>query len=70
MKQDGSTITNVKTQGILFPGNLRDYFAGQALAGLASATEENGGWAYGGPGIVAGESYRIADAMMKAREKK
>jgi hypothetical protein len=38
---------------------LRDWFAGQALAGLAPCFEEYGD--------VAGHAYRLADAMLEAR---
>ena len=38
---------------------LRDYFAGQALAGLAPCFEEYGD--------VAGHAFRLADEMLKAR---
>jgi len=40
--------------------NLRDWFAGQALAGLAPCFEEYGD--------VAGHAYRLADAMLEARK--
>lgn len=39
---------------------LRDWFAGQALAGLAPCFEEYGD--------VAGHAYRLADAMLEARK--
>ena len=41
---------------------LRDYFAGQALAGLASYPN----W-YTDPSGFAEDAYRMADAMLKAR---
>lgn len=41
--------------------SLRDYFAGQALAGLAG-----GGWAPGRETNLAAVIYRIADAMLLA----
>ena len=45
------------------PGmSLRDWFAGQALADLASLTESNSDIA------IAKTAYRIADAMIAARK--
>ena len=44
------------------PGmTLRDYFAGQALAGVMVASPEGGwcGWAH--------DAYKLADAMLAAR---
>lgn len=49
---------------------LRDYFAGQALVGLASACSDEGEWAYGDAPNVAGVAYEIADAMLKAQRQK
>lgn len=51
---------------------IRDYFAAQALNGLLSSL---GDWTTGLPSVdfsesVAADAYWIADAMMKAREKK
>ena len=44
------------------PGmTLRDYFAGQALAGLSTR--------HGGGEVLAQASYQIADAMLKERER-
>jgi hypothetical protein len=50
---EAGTASRVKT--------LRDHFAGQALAGLTAtgASHET---------IMAGWSYRMADAMLKARK--
>ena len=48
---------------------LRDYFAGQALSGLTSATNENGEWMGDSMSGVAHEAYAIADAMLKERSK-
>lgn len=60
--------------------SLRDYFAGQALAGIISQPDER---SYGAPNIQTFEewradihledseaAYRIADAMLAARERK
>jgi hypothetical protein len=43
---------------------LRDYFAGQALAGFS------GSGAHGSPDQWAAVSWKIADAMLAAREAK
>ena len=43
---------------------LRDYLAGQALAGIMAGnyTSNSSGW-------VPGEAYALADAMLRARKK-
>ncbi len=47
--------------------SLRDYFAGQALAGLTSSTDATAeGWKIAAP-IAAELSYALADALLKAR---
>lgn len=47
------------------PGlSLRDYFAGQALAGLVASDNSN----WGGCEDAAGWCYEMADAMLRARE--
>ena len=52
-----------------FPGNrfegmeLRDYFAAKAMQGLTAKYGNDGD-----PETRSKESYRLADAMMKARE--
>jgi len=43
---------------------LRDYFAGQTLAGLIGSERWNGGM----PRALANTCYRMADAMLEARE--
>lgn len=48
---------------------LRDYFAGQALMGLCSTTDNEGIWQYGTTANVSEVSYKISDAMLKEREK-
>lgn len=45
--------------------SLRDYFAGQTLAGLCANTNYDWSWEES-----ARQSYRAADAMLKAREVK
>lgn len=47
---------------------LRDYFAAKIASGMA-AFSGTAGVSYG-PGDIAGRSYEIADAMIKAREVK
>ncbi|WP_454917345.1 hypothetical protein [Xanthobacter sediminis] len=46
--------------------SLRDYFAGQIASGMA-AFSGTAGVSYG-PDEIAGRSYQVADAMLKARE--
>lgn len=48
--------------------SLRDWFAGQALTGLASGHDNTGGWAWT-PENVATTAYIIADAMLAAKVK-
>ena len=48
---------------------LRDYFAGQALIGLARSSAEQTVDDYG-PGHVASDAYSFADAMLAEREKR
>ena len=57
--------TNIKEiTAPLLPVSLRDYFAGQALVGI-TLNEYAYNWGSGG---VAERAYKIADAMLKARE--
>ena len=56
-----------------FPGmTLRDWFAGQALAGISNESMD---WHYGrGEGLdwygaMSGDAYKIADAMLAERAK-
>ena len=53
-----STIVNV------FPGDLRDWFAGQAMAGLCANSDLYSGEA------TAGLAYLLADAMIAVKEAK
>ena len=46
--------------------SLRDWIAGQIAAGMA-AHSGTSGISYG-PGEIAGRSYEVADALLKARE--
>jgi len=51
--------------------SLRDYFAAKALPAIYKDTCECArveGWALGWPDDVAAEAYKMADAMLKARE--
>lgn len=68
--KDGGQVTPalyVETQGeasrVIPEGglSLRDWFAGQALAGASTAE-------YGRAMNVANEAYRLADAMLAVRE--
>jgi len=59
----GPAFPNNDQNGCAFAGmTLRDWFAGQALAGMLDRT-------YGIPvSIIAERSYQMADAMLAARE--
>lgn len=48
---------------------LRDWFAGQALAGICSNCDESGinGWAHSSK-LAASVAYQFADAMLEARK--
>lgn len=48
----------------LFNLTMRDYFAGQVLCSVLSATSSRAP----GPTTIAEIAYKIADAMLKARE--
>jgi hypothetical protein len=48
---------------------LRDDFAAAALNGLCTAQEQDGAWQYGGNELVAETAYKIADEMLKARDR-
>ncbi|RJO62614.1 MAG: hypothetical protein C4542_02925 [Dehalococcoidia bacterium] len=71
MPKEKPTTTAAKQAAIPFPGDLRDYFAGQALpSALAheirhhqqAGTELD-------PGVIAEWVYGIADALLAEREK-
>ena len=47
---------------------LRDYFAAKAMQGICAGRDEAGVLIHHGYEWIASESYKIADAMMKARE--
>lgn len=52
------------------PGmTLRDYFAGQALAGILGAEHDNREYGVAGYSDIAEQSYSLADAMIAARSK-
>lgn len=53
-----------KTGTAQFGMNLRDYFAAKVLCGMSSIT----GVDFGSVDDVANTCYKLADAMMKARE--
>ena len=54
-----------KTGTAQFGMNLRDYFAAKVLCGMSSVT----GVDFGSVDDVANTCYKLADAMMKTREK-
>ena len=59
--KEGDVIKFNVTPGM----TLRDYFAGQALAGMLANSSARGAWA-----TYAEHSYAQADAMISAREGK
>ena len=67
MLKDEITTTQEKTQETRFPGDLRDYFAGQALAGLNASYTNTDEW----PDAerTAQQAFRQADAMLNERAK-
>ena len=69
---DGGPAYLINAGGVKRGMSLRDYFAGQALAGFwGSETAMNAiGVAHGSiEELSAGFSYAIADAMLREREK-
>lgn len=48
--------------------SLRDHFAGLAMQGLISATNAEGEWTSPADIQLGERAYRVADAMLKARE--
>lgn len=71
MKETGGmAFPNCAGNQIFAPGmTLRDYFAGQALAGLTAAHDTTGGWTGTVETGCAQEAYAIADAMIAERDK-
>lgn len=57
----------VTPDGIAFEGmTLRDYFAAKAMQGICSTINQSGGEPFWN--VLAGDAYKMADAMLKARE--
>ena len=66
-KADGTRQTTMVEDG--FRGmSLRDWFAGQALAGLLATTMQYGGEDIPDPHYAANLSYQYAGAMLRERE--
>jgi len=65
MKKEESTTTKELKMETRFPGSLRDYFAGQVLAGLSSNTNA---FMNTNSKTIADICYSQADEMLKARE--
>lgn len=58
----------VQTLGMHLSGmTLRDYFAAKAMQGICAGRDEAGILIHHGFEWIASESYKIADAMIKAR---
>lgn len=69
-KDDGGFAFPVVARNYTNDGmTLRDWFAGQALAGLCANCDSSGlsGWT-GVEGLAAEHSYVFADAMLEARK--
>lgn len=65
-RKDGGTAFPTPYPGGAAPGmSLRDWFAGQALAGFLAGSPD----ADCGPKGYAHDAYQIADAMLEARGK-
>lgn len=63
---DGGTAFPISDRGAVEPGmSLRDWFAGQALAGMLADSNVKGQ-----PVVIADGAYRLADAMLEARKPK
>lgn len=72
MKPEENIITPENPQVIQFPVSLRDYFAGQALAGIMANTEylisaRDNGNGHPPSVTIASNAYNMADAMLSAR---
>lgn len=75
--RDAPTTTPAPPLAIQFPGDLRDWFAGQAMNGLLSNEDDEScpvhrtndveAWRSERLAIDASHCYRIADAMLAAR---
>jgi hypothetical protein len=62
-----SMMTTVGPMDAIGGLSIRDWFAGQALAGLCSSPEMLAGYARGGENMAAKGCYKFADAMLLAR---
>lgn len=62
--QTPSGVAHITSAGM----TLRDYFAGQALAGMMANERTNGGTIHSGQQDMANVAYRVASAMLRARE--
>lgn len=60
-----TTVVTTKDGWPALPVSLRDYFAAQAIAALADTPRADDEME-----LVADRAYRLADAMLKAREAK
>lgn len=61
--KDASGLTGAEVFYYTSPMSMRDYFAGQALAGFCAATGTDTH-----DSILARRCYEVADKMLKARE--
>ena len=61
--------TSINCHSAEFGMDLRDYFAAKAMQGICAGRDEAGVLIHHGYEWIASESYKIADAMMKERDK-
>ena len=72
LSSGAGAMSEINTGGPAFPEDfpcesgmtLRDYFAAKAMQGFCAA-DDTGEWS---PSFMADSSYKIADAMLKARD--
>ena len=72
MKNEDNTTTAEKQAAIPSPGDLRDWFAGQALVGILPSTDNESGrsaFTETEPDWIAQKAYELADAMLEARKR-
>jgi len=69
MPKDDNITTQESPLGIPFPGDLLDYFAGQAM-GAILGNDCNSLFSYDGPKPLAKDSYILAEAMIAEKRRR
>ena len=64
MRSDEPTTTGELVKAVLFPGTLREWYAGMALPGIV-ANPSNGEWS---EARIATYAFQLANAMITQRE--